>query len=72
MTISLKEAKNALWVLQQFLNQLDRSEPITEKQLRFIKDLCRQKGKPDPINLDVLSKEEASDLIDRLLKEGKA
>ncbi|MEM4721046.1 MAG: hypothetical protein QXT73_03180 [Candidatus Methanomethylicaceae archaeon] len=69
MTVSLKEAKNALWVLQQFLDQLAQQEPATERQLRFIKDLCRQKGKPEPANLSMMSKEEASALIDELLKE---
>ncbi|MEM3489603.1 MAG: DUF3072 domain-containing protein [Nitrososphaerota archaeon] len=71
MTISLKEARNALWILQQFFEQLEKpKDPITEKQKQFIKDLCNQRKKPIP-ELEGLSKQEASELIEELLKEAK-
>lgn len=65
MTVTLKEARTALLTLQRFLNQLEKSK-ITKKQMKYIKDLCKQKGKPTPQNLNNLSKEEASRLIDKL------
>lgn len=66
MTVSLKEARDAIFVLQRFLDQLAQQEPITQKQVKYIQDLCKRKGKPEPANLNTMSKEEASRLIDEL------
>lgn len=68
MTVTLKEARDALFILQNFLDQLERGqgEKITQKQVKYIKDLCKRKGRPEPQNLDNMSREEASRLIDEL------
>lgn len=69
MTVTLREARDALFVLQRFLDQLSdqgQGEKITQKQVKYIKDLCKRKGRPEPQNLDNMSREEASRLIDEL------
>ncbi len=49
-----------------------RQTPATSRQIEYIKDYCREKGIGLPEDIDVLTRSEASRLVDKLIeKHGK-
>ena len=62
----MREEVNEIFDL---LESLPLEEGITERQKRYIRLLCQKLKRPIPEDLDLMSKREASQLIDQLLGE---